>query len=61
MKEIHGQYLKQVVNKDILYSTANSTQYSVVTYIEKESKKRVDMFICITDSFCYIAETNTTL
>ena len=25
---------------DLLYSTANSTQYSVMTYMEKESKKQ---------------------
>ena len=26
-------------NKDLLYSTGNSTQYSVMTYMGKESKK----------------------
>ena len=40
------------------YSTGNSTQYSV-TYMRKESKKRVD--ICVTDSFCCKSETNMTL
>ena len=27
-------YIKQVKNKDILYSAGNSTQYSVTTYME---------------------------
>ena len=29
----------KTTNKDLLYSTRNSTQYSVITYIRKESKK----------------------
>ena len=32
-------YTKQIINKDLLYSTGNSTQYSVITYMRKESKK----------------------
>ena len=32
-------YLKQVINKDLLYSTGNSTQKSVITYKRKESEK----------------------
>ena len=32
-------YIKQITNKDLPYSTGNSTQYSVVTYMGKESKK----------------------
>ena len=32
-------YIKQITNKDLLNSTGNSTQYSVMTYIGKESKK----------------------
>ena len=32
-------YIKQIANKDLLYSTGNSTQYSVMTYMGKESKK----------------------
>ena len=34
---------------DLLYSTGNSTQYSVMTKWEK-NKEKVD--ICITDSLC---------
>ena len=32
-------YIKQITNKDLLYSTGNSTQYSVITYMGKESEK----------------------
>ena len=30
-------YIKQVTSEDLLYSTGNSTQYFVMTYIGKES------------------------
>ena len=32
-------YIKWITNKDLLYSTGNSTQYSVTAYMGKESKK----------------------
>ena len=32
-------YIKQITNKDLLYSTGNSTQLSVMTYMGIESKK----------------------
>ena len=32
-------YTKQITNKNLLYSTGNSTQYSVMTYMGIESKK----------------------
>ena len=32
-------YIKQIPNKDLLYSTGNSTQYSVMSYLGEESKK----------------------
>ena len=32
-------YIKQIINKDLLYSTGKSTQYSVMTYMGKESKR----------------------
>ena len=35
------------------------TQYTVMTYMQKDS--RVDICICITDSLCCTLETNTTL
>ena len=30
-------YIKQITNKDLLYSRGNSTQYSVMVYMGKES------------------------
>ena len=30
-------YIKQITNKDLLYSTVNSTQHSVMSYMGKES------------------------
>ena len=32
-------YMEWIVNRDLLYSTGNSTQYSVITYMGKESEK----------------------
>ena len=32
-------YITYITNKDLLYSTRNSTQYSVMAYMGKESKK----------------------
>ena len=32
-------YVKQITNKDLLYSTGNSSQYSAMTYMGKESEK----------------------
>ena len=32
-------YIKQITSKDLLYSTGNSTQYSLITYKGKESEK----------------------
>ena len=51
-------YIKQITNKDLLYSTENSTQYSVMTYVGKESEKGG---ICLTDLLSCTAEINTTL
>ena len=42
-----------------MYSTGNSTQYSVMAYLGKETKKRGAIGIHITDSLCYTPETNT--
>ena len=32
-------YIKWITNKDLLYRTENSTQYCVMAYVGKESKK----------------------
>ena len=56
-------HIYKITNKNLPYSTENSTQCSVMAYAGKESKimekRRVD--ICITDSFCCTPETNTAL
>ena len=41
-----------------MYNTGNSTHHSVMTYVGKESKRRVCICICIADSLCCTAETN---
>ena len=51
-------YIKYITNRS-LASAGNSTQYSVIAYMGTVSKKRVA--VCITDSPCWIPETNTTL
>ena len=32
-------YIRQIINKDLLYSTGNSTQYLVITYMWTEPEK----------------------
>ena len=54
-------FIKLITNKNLLYSTVTSTQYPVITYMGKESKRVDKWFIYITDSLCCIVETNTTL
>ena len=55
-------YIKQVNNKDLLYSTGNYTQYFVITYMEKESEKEYTyIYVCITESLCCTPETSTEL
>ena len=36
---VHTLYMEWMVDRDLLYSTGNSTQYSVITYMGKESEK----------------------
>ena len=39
-------YMEWMVNEDLLYSTGNPTQYSVLTYVGKESGKEwIDVYI----------------
>ena len=49
-------YIKQITNKDLLYSTGNYTQYFVINYKRKESEKNMYK----TESLCCTPETNTT-
>ena len=58
--DIHTTIYK-ITNKNLLYSTENCTQYSVMAYMGKESKKGVDICICIPDSPCCKPETNMKL
>ena len=41
------------INKDLLRSTGNSSQYFIIAYIGKESEKE---YVCITESLCYTPE-----
>ena len=50
-------YIKQINNKDLLYSTGNYIQYLKIVYNGKESEKE---YIYITKSLCCTPETNTT-
>jgi len=50
-------YLKYITNKNLLYSTGNSAQYSVITKWERNLKENK----YITESLCCTPETNTTL
>ena len=38
-------YIKQITNKKLLYSTGNSTQYSVLAYMGKNLKKSGYMYM----------------
>ena len=49
-----------MTNKNLLSSTGNPIQYSVMTYMGKESKKEW-IYVSITDLLCCTEETNTTL
>ena len=53
-------YIKQINDKDLLYSTGNSIQYVVITFNGKEYEKEY-VYIIITESLCCISETNTIL
>ena len=37
-------YITQITDKDLLYSTRNSAQYSVMVYAERESLQGMDMY-----------------
>ena len=53
-------YIKQINNKDLLYSTGNHIQYLIINCKGKEYEKE---YICIfiIESLCCTPETNTTL
>ena len=43
-------HIKQITNKDLLYSSGNSTQHSAMTYMRKESLK----IVCTLFYFIYV-------
>ena len=52
-------HIKEITNKDLLYSMGNNTQQFVMTYMGKESKQE-----CCTYTLCFLCrtpESNTTL
>lgn len=57
----NGYYIKRYSTYELSSIYLNSTQYSVMTYMGKESKKGVDISIHTTDSLCYTEESNATL
>ena len=48
------------IRKDLLYSTGNYIQYSMINHNGKEYLKK-NVYICTTESLCFAAEINTTL
>ena len=56
MKRSHEGFL--VLEIDCVW---NSIQYSVMTYMGIEPKKRVHICVYVTDSLCCTSETNTAL
>lgn len=51
--------MDRLANRDLLFSTGNSTQYSVIIYMGNESEK--EGCICTTESLGRTAEIITTL
>ena len=49
------RYMEWLAKGDLLYSTGNYTQYSVIIYVGKESK-RMAMCMCMTGSLCCTEE-----
>ena len=57
-EHIHTTIYKIDNQQEPTVSTGNSTKYSVMTYMGKESK-RVDIYLYLTDSLFCTVETNT--
>ena len=52
-------YIKQITNKNLLYSTGNSIQQSVITYMGLESKK--SGYMCMYNQLTLLYSRNITL
>ena len=48
---IHYVYIKKITNKNLLYSTGNSTQCSIMTYIGKQNLKNKSRTHCSFNTF----------
>ena len=55
------RYMEWLANGDLLFSTENSTQYSVIIYVGKKIWKRMDVWTYITESLCCTTEIITIL
>ena len=55
------QYIKQLINKDLVNSTGTSTQYSIITCVGKDSEKEWIYVYKWLNHFCCTPLTNTTL
>ena len=53
--------IEWINNKVLLYSTENYIQCPMINHNGKEDEKNKNVYICITESLCCIAEINTTL
>ena len=53
-------YMEQLAEEDLLYSTEDSTEYSVIVSVGKESD-RMGRCVCMTGSPCCIAKMITAL
>ena len=56
-------YMKQMMlNKDLLFSVGSYVRYPIINHSEKEDEMEyIYIYICLTESLCYMAEINTTL
>ena len=39
------RYMEQLANRDLLYSTGNSTQYSVIIYVGKNQREEICLYV----------------
>ena len=53
-------YIECKNNKVLQYNTGNYIQYPVINYNRKDCGKEC-VYICVTESYCCVAETNTAL
>ena len=51
-KHTHTTMYETDYQQGLIYSSRNTTQYSVIIYMRKESKRRINRHVCITDSLC---------